>query len=114
MISSHILGELEKIATHYGIIRQGKMIREISAAEMESQAKVVVSLRTQDMQNAERLLKTEFLQVKSEDGYINVYNEGEVERIVEFLMKKGHAVSEVKKNKIGLEEYYVQLMSEEI
>lgn len=31
LISSHILGELEKIATHYGIIRQGKMIQEISA-----------------------------------------------------------------------------------
>ena len=30
LISSHILGELEKIATHYGIIRQGKMIMEIS------------------------------------------------------------------------------------
>ena len=33
LISSHILGELEKIATHYGIIRQGKMIMEISAEE---------------------------------------------------------------------------------
>ena len=31
LISSHILGELEKIATHYGIIRQGKMIMEMSA-----------------------------------------------------------------------------------
>lgn len=35
LISSHILGELEKIATHYGIIRQGKMIMEMSAAELE-------------------------------------------------------------------------------
>lgn len=31
VISSHILGELEKIATHYGIIRGGKMIREMTA-----------------------------------------------------------------------------------
>ena len=36
LISSHILGELEKIATHYGIIRQGKMIQELTAKEMES------------------------------------------------------------------------------
>ena len=36
LISSHILGELEKIATHYGIIRQGRMICEISAEEMYS------------------------------------------------------------------------------
>ena len=40
LISSHILGELEKIATHYGIIRQGKMICEISAKEMESRARL--------------------------------------------------------------------------
>ena len=38
LISSHILGELEKIATHYGILRQGKMIVELSAKEMESRA----------------------------------------------------------------------------
>ncbi len=31
LISSHILGELEKIATHYGIIRGGKMICEMTA-----------------------------------------------------------------------------------
>ena len=34
LISSHILGELEKIATHYGIVRGGKMIREMTAAEL--------------------------------------------------------------------------------
>ena len=34
LISSHILGELEKIATHYGIIRQGKMIQELTAKEI--------------------------------------------------------------------------------
>lgn len=41
LISSHILGELEKIATHYGIIRQGKMIMELSSEEMDSRAQVL-------------------------------------------------------------------------
>ncbi len=50
LISSHILGELEKIATHYGIIRQGRMIQEISAEEMDGRAQVFVSLKTKDMQ----------------------------------------------------------------
>ena len=40
LISSHILGELEKIATHYGIIRQGKMIMELSAEEMVISSKI--------------------------------------------------------------------------
>ncbi|MDE6209229.1 MAG: ATP-binding cassette domain-containing protein [Lachnospiraceae bacterium] len=46
LISSHILGELEKIATHYGIIRQGKMICEISAKDMDSCARLFISLKT--------------------------------------------------------------------
>ena len=35
----------------------------------------------------------------------------EIASIVAFLMKNGHVVSEIKKNKIGLEEYYIELMS---
>ena len=48
LISSHILGELEKIATHYGIIREGKMIQELSSAEMEARARIFVSLKVKD------------------------------------------------------------------
>jgi ABC-2 type transport system ATP-binding protein len=60
LISSHILGELEKIATHYGIIRQGKMIMEISAEEMDSRAQVFVSLKTRDMEGAEAILRSRY------------------------------------------------------
>ncbi|MBQ2711381.1 MAG: ATP-binding cassette domain-containing protein [Clostridia bacterium] len=112
LISSHILGELEKIATHYGIIRQGKMIMELSAEEMDSRAQVFVSLKTADMAKAKAVLKTKFDSVREEDGYLRVYDVEDVESIVDFLMKNGHVVSEIKKNKIGLEEYYIELMSQ--
>ena len=111
LISSHILGELEKIATHYGIIRQGKMIMELSAKEMDSRAQVFVSLKTADMQGALALLKKHFPTVREEDGYIRIYDADDAAAIVDLLMKNGHVVSEIKKNKIGLEEYYVELMS---
>lgn len=111
LISSHILGELEKIATHYGIIRQGKMIMELSAAEMDSRAQVFVSLKTGDMQGAKALLSEKFADVREEDEYIRVYDVDDTAAIVDYLMKNGHAVSEIKKNKIGLEEYYIELMS---
>ena len=111
-ISSHILGELEKIATHYGIIRRGKLVQEISAKEMESRARVFVSLKVNDMTGAKKVLKERFAVVKEEEEYLRVYDEENVESIVECLLKNGHAVSEISKNKIGLEEYYVQLMSE--
>ena len=111
LISSHILGELEKIATHYGIIRQGKMIMEISAEEMDARAQVFVSLKTKDMNGAKALLKSKFGDVRMEDGCIRVYDVDDTAAIVDYLMKNGHVVSELKKNKIGLEEYYIELMS---
>lgn len=111
LISSHILGELEKIATHYGIIRQGKMIAELSAEEMDSRAQVFVSLKTKDMSGAKNVLSGKFADVRLEDDYIRVYDVDDTAVIVDYLMKNGHVVSEIKKNKIGLEEYYIELMS---
>lgn len=111
LISSHILGELEKIATHYGIIRQGKMIQEISAQEMDSRARVFVSLKTKDMRGAKAVLQAKFGNVREEDDYLRVYDVNEPEAIVGCLLQNGHVVSEIRKNKIGLEEYYVELMA---
>ena len=111
LISSHILGELEKIATHYGIIRQGKMIQELTAKEMEKRARVFVSLKTKDMKATEKVLKEKFDNVRKEEEYLRVYDEDDAESIVDYLISKGHVVSEIKKNKIGLEEYYIELMS---
>lgn len=113
VISSHVLGELEKIATHYGIIRQGKMIMEMSAEEMDSRAQVFISLKTQDMDGAWRLLSKKYEDVRQEDGYIRIYDVQDVEKIVSFLIENGHVVSEIKKNKIGLEEYYIEIMSKQ-
>lgn len=111
LISSHLLGELEKIATHYGIIRQGRMIQEITAQEMESRARVFVSLKTKDMKGAMSVLQEKYDNVREEDEYLRVYDVDDTEDIVEHLLKNGHVVSEIKKNKIGLEEYYIELMS---
>ena len=111
LISSHILGELEKIATHYGIIRQGKLIVEMSAEEMDSRAQVFTSLKTAQMQKAWFLLTKKYADVRMEDGYIRIYDVDDVEGIVAYLMENGHTPCEIKKNKIGLEEYYIELMS---
>ena len=111
LISSHILGELEKIATHYGIIRQGRLIREMSAKEMDARSRTFVSLKTRDMQGALRILQSKFGSVRSEDEYIRVYDTDDTESIVKCLLESGHKVSEIEKNKVGLEEYYIELMA---
>lgn len=111
LISSHILGELEKIATHYGIIRQGKMVQELTATEMESRCRMFASVKTADMRKALELLRQKYGNVRFEDGYIRVYDVNDTEQIVDCLMRNGIVVSEIRKNRIGLEEYYIELMS---
>ena len=111
LISSHILGELEKIATHYGIIRQGKMIVELTAKEMEERARVFVSIKTKDNSNAKKILDANFPKVYIEGDYVRVYDEENTEKVIKTLIENGIVPSEIKKNKVGLEEYYIELMS---
>lgn len=111
VISSHILGELEKIATHYGIIRQGRMLQELSAKEMESRCRVFTALKTRDMAGARHVLEQKFANVCEEEGYLRVYDVDDTEALVGYLIENGHVVSEIRQNKIGLEEYYIELMS---
>ena len=111
LISSHILGELEKIATHYGIIRQGKMVQELTAAEMEGRCRMFTSIKADDMQTAFLTLRQKYDNVKAEEGYVRVYDVNDTEGIVDTLMKSGCIPGEVTKNRIGLEEYYIDLMS---
>ena len=42
VVSSHLLGELQKVATHYGIIRHGKMICEMTAEELDASCRTIV------------------------------------------------------------------------
>ena len=113
LISSHILGELEKVATHYGIIRGGKMLCEMTAEELEAGCRTYVALQAQDMSRAKNLLGCKYSRVeKDEAGYIRVYDAVTPEAVVSYLYENGILVSEVRTAKIGLEEYYIDLMKE--
>ncbi|MBQ8278942.1 MAG: ATP-binding cassette domain-containing protein [Roseburia sp.] len=113
VISSHILGELEKIATHYGIVRGGKMIKEMTAEELEAGCRTYVALQTKEMNRAKALLACKYSRVEEDEaGYIRVYDAVSPEDIVTYLYENGILVSEIKTDKIGLEEYYIDLMNE--
>ena len=86
---------------------------ELSAREMDSRAQVFVSLKTKDMEGAEAALRAGFATVRREGDYLRVYDVDDTAGIVDHLMKSGHVPSEIKKNKIGLEEYYIELMSKQ-
>lgn len=111
VVSSHILGELEKIATHYGIVRGGKMIREMTAAELDADCRTYTALQTKEMSKAKALLSCKYSRVDEENEYIRVFDAEKPEDIVTHLYENGILVSEIKTAKIGLEEYYIDLMN---
>lgn len=114
VISSHILGELEKIATHYGIVRGGKMIKEMTAEELEANCRTFIALQTKDIEKTKAVLNRKYSRVETdEEGFIRIYDNIKAEEAVEYLYKQFNiAVTEIRTDKIGLEEYYIDLMKE--
>ena len=113
LISSHILGELEKIASHYGIVRGGKMIKEMTAEELVGDCRTYVALTTKDTAHTKEVLKSKYSRVEEdESGYLRVYDAKDPEEIVTYLYENEILISEIKTDKIGLEEYYIDLMNE--
>lgn len=113
VISSHVLGELEKIATHYGIVKGGKMIKEMTAAELDADCRTYVALQTREMSRAKAVLACKYSRVEEDEaGCIRVYDQVEPEAVVTYLYENGILISEIKTAKIGLEEYYIDLMKE--
>ena len=103
VISSHVLGELEKIATHYGIVRGGRMIREMTAQELEADCRTYVALRCGEMSRAKALLACKYARVEQDDqDYIRVYGAKEPEEIVTYLYQNGILISELQTEKSDL------------
>ena len=110
LISSHILSELEKIATHYGIIRGGKMIAQMTAEELDSDCPTYVAVKSKNMKETKDILSKKYSKVIEENEYIRVYDKTTPEEIVTLLCKNNVLINEIKTDKISLEEYYLNLM----
>lgn len=111
VVSSHLLGELQKVATHYGIIRHGKMICEMTADELDASCRTYVALLAGEMSRAKTLLGCKYSRVEEDEaGYLRVYDPITPEEVVTYLYKNGVTITEIKTDKIGLEEYYIDLM----
>lgn len=60
LISSHILGELGKMATKYGIINEGNLVEEFTAEELNQRAVHYVRVGTDNQEKACRILREKF------------------------------------------------------
>ena len=87
------------------------MIREMTAEELENSCRTFVALKAKDMLKAKTLLGCQYKRVEEdENGYLRVYDAVLAEDVVAYLYKYQVLVTEVKTDKIGLEEYYIDLM----
>lgn len=114
LISSHILGELSKIATHYGIIREGALIEEFEAKELELRCRRCQKLSVDNTEQAARILE-EVLHISNFDvpkpGPIRVFERledlAETNRV---LVQNGIALSESYLAGQDLEGYFMELL----
>jgi ABC-2 type transport system ATP-binding protein len=111
LISSHVLGELEKVATHYGIIRNGTLIKELREDEMSDECRSFVFLKTSNDIQAVTVLSQKYKEIEQRDGGIRIYDETESATVNGLMYSNGLSVGEISYQKIGLEEYYIRTMS---
>jgi ABC-2 type transport system ATP-binding protein len=111
LISSHILGELSKIATHYGIIRNGTLIKEMKADEMSGECRDFVFVKTDNDGKALGILSRKYHDIEQKDEGIRIYGETESAKVGGLLYANEVGVNEIAFKKIGLEEYYLKIMS---
>ena len=113
LVSSHILGELEKFATCYGIIREGRMVQQITAAELSAQCRDYIALQTPDSHRAAALLEEKLhlhdYTVRPE-GELRIYDAADPARINAVLLEGGAAVRSIGIHRQELEDYFLQMM----
>lgn len=114
LISSHILGELSKIATHYGIISNGHMVKELSAQELEQTCQNYLSVWLNKPSAAAKILKQsmplERYELIDEMRELRLFGIKDSRAVNRLLWEKGFEVDEIFTHKQDLEEYFLNLM----
>lgn len=114
LISSHILDELEMIATRYGFIHQGQMIEEITAEKLQEKLKKYISLDVENIGLAsitlEQKLHTENFKVM-DDHTIYLYDfVNESSQVATTLIQEGVILNKMNISNVSLENYYLSLI----
>lgn len=113
LVSSHILGELSKIATRYGIIQEGRMVEQVTASELEQKCTDYLHLRTDQPQKAAALLERELRVARWEmrpEGEIRIYEAVDAKAAGQVLAQAGIAVEEMGLHRQDLESYFLERM----
>lgn len=114
LISSHILDELSRLATHYGFIDKGAILKEVSAKELEEACRKCIRVGVTDMKalcrTADRMGLTYSILSDSE---ADVYGEVGITRLTKELDREGCEIISLHERDESLENYYINLVGGE-
>lgn len=111
LISSHILDELSRLATHYGFIDSGRMVKEISAKELDEACRKCVRIEVTNVKSLARVLdgmKTEYNIIS--ERVADVFAKVNVSKLTMALSKEACEVVSMQERDESLESYYVSLV----
>ena len=111
LVSSHILGELSRTATHYGIIDQGRMVKELSAQELEQSCRKRLVLQVTDTAALARTLDGLHLEYKIlSDSEAELFDKPNVTRLAAALSEAGCEILDLREKDENLESYFLSLV----
>ncbi len=111
LISSHILDELSRLATHYGIIDNGHMIKEMSAGELENACRKCVRIEVTDTQILARTLDTMNIEYKViSETIADVFAKPNVTHLAIALSKEDCEILSMSEKDESLESYFLSLV----
>ena len=111
LISSHILDELSRLATHYGFIDGGRMVKEMSAGELEAHCRKCTRVEADSSRILARVLDgfgAEYRVV--DDIRVDVFTDVPVTALAEAARKENCAIHSMKERDESLESFYMNLM----
>lgn len=114
LISSHILSELEKIASCYGFISHGKILEEITAQELKERCRKSLMVKVDNITKAEKALKglNIYDYRVSTSGEIKIYDSVKINQVVLALDAAGIDISAINSSEGSVEDYYLNLVKE--
>lgn len=111
LISGHILDELSKIATYYGFVDGGCIVKEISAKELEASCKKCIAVEVSDVKALARVLDRNGTDYSvDQDGTVEIYDEIHVTELVHLLEAEGCELKRISERETTLEYYYISLV----
>ena len=114
MISSHILSEIDQMATVVGIINQGCLIFQERMSVLDMQREPQIILRTSDNNHAFQLLKKANPQRTTDGLQIGALTDEQTGAVVQCLCSNGISVYRVEEHRESLEDIFLNLTGKEL